>query len=173
MQPLNPPMEAQGVFATSKNPQEFLTDSQLAGRAPTQKRVRNGHCVTLTGTLLAGPSLGANLFAIPPAGPLPACCGFPRRAWVAHQTKIMPKSFKIPVAGLATSKPTAILEPTQIEVGNGHGYRWAPAYYIITPDGRKLYPPMQGREARAYCQREGWKPVRMTHRSTLGPEVEL
>ena len=77
--------------------------------------------------------------------------------------KLMPKSFKIPVR----SGGQAILEPTQIEVGTGRGYRWAPAYYIITPTGAKLYPPMVGSKAREYCRREGWQPVKMTRKTTF------
>ena len=52
----------------------------------------------------------------------------------------------------------ARFEHTQHEVGTGGpGYRWAPAVYIITPEGEKLYPPVGIREARAICKIEGWK----------------
>jgi len=51
----------------------------------------------------------------------------------------------------------ARFEQTMIEVGTGKGYRWTPAVIIIKPDGTKLFPPVQEREARAICKREGWQ----------------
>ncbi len=51
----------------------------------------------------------------------------------------------------------AKFEPARFEVGTGGpGYRWVDGVYIITPDGKKLFPPMLKRDARAYCKREGW-----------------
>ena len=65
----------------------------------------------------------------------------------------MPKSLKIPVR-------FARFEPTQTEIGctvlGRPSYRWAPAVHIITPDGLKLFPPVQVREARRICRAEGW-----------------
>ena len=55
------------------------------------------------------------------------------------------------------TSPLARLEPTQIEVGTGRGYRWAPGYHVITPDGAKLYPPVPLAEARAMCAASGWR----------------
>lgn len=50
----------------------------------------------------------------------------------------------------------ATLEPTQIEVGTGNGYRWITGYYVINPAGEKLFPPVRRAEAIAICRREGW-----------------
>jgi hypothetical protein len=53
-------------------------------------------------------------------------------------------------------KPSEVrFEATQIEVGTGNGYRWAPAVLIVKSDG-KLYPPVLISEARQICKREGW-----------------
>ena len=53
-------------------------------------------------------------------------------------------------------EPGAFFIRTQIEVGTGHGYRWAQAVYIVPPEGGVLYPPVRECEARAICKREGW-----------------
>lgn len=62
----------------------------------------------------------------------------------------------------------ARFEPTQIEVGTGEpGYRWVSAVYIITPDGSKLYPPVQVNEARKICRREGWPILNDSHTDAI------
>lgn len=56
--------------------------------------------------------------------------------------------------------PIAILEPTLMEVGRPvrgrPSYAWVQAYYVHAPDGHKLYPPMQFREAVRFCLGQGW-----------------
>lgn len=44
-----------------------------------------------------------------------------------------------------------------MEVGTGEpGYKWVTGYYVIKPDGKKLFPPMRRSEAIAFCKAQGW-----------------
>ena len=53
---------------------------------------------------------------------------------------------------------TITLERTRIEVGGmtrgRPSYRWTTGYYVITPEGRRQYPPARRAEAYAMARKQ-------------------